>query len=58
MSEQQPKTRKELLVKLEAWVNRFGGDRAFANRITEAPKTIQKLVYSNPGLMKRFGFIE
>jgi hypothetical protein len=45
-----------LYLKLNAWVNKLGGDRAFANRIDEVPKTIRELVYGDPELMERFGF--
>lgn len=48
--------RPEVYLKLESWVNRFGGDRAFSNRINEAPRTVRELVYSDPELMQRFGF--
>ncbi|KKN99057.1 hypothetical protein LCGC14_0143030 [marine sediment metagenome] len=48
--------RPELYRKLNSWVNKFGGDRAFANRINEVPKTIRELVYGDAELMKRFGF--
>lgn len=48
--------RLELYRKLDAWVNKCGGDRAFANRIDEVPRTIRELIYSDPELMKRFGF--
>jgi len=53
-----PKAKKriELYLKLNSWVNRLGGDRAFANNISEVPHTIRKLVYSDPELMERFGF--
>lgn len=48
--------RPEVHQKLTSWVNKCGGDRAFANRIHEAPRTVQELVYSSPELMERFGF--
>lgn len=48
--------RQEVYQKLESWVNKCGGDRAFANRIHEAPRTVRELISSTPGLMKRFGF--
>lgn len=50
------KRRLELYRKLDSWVNRCGGDRAFANRINEVPRTVRELVYSSEKLMKRFGF--
>jgi len=56
MSETIKKTfRPEVYLKLQSWVNRCGGDSAFASRIHEAPKTVQSLVYSTPILMERFG---
>ena len=48
--------RPEVYLKLNSWVNRCGGDRAFANRINESPRTVRELVYSSPELMERFGF--
>lgn len=48
--------RPEVYRKLESWVNRCGGDRAFASRIHEVPRTVRLLVYSTPRLMERFGF--
>jgi len=55
-----PKTNKraELYLKLNSWVNKLGGDRAFANNIAEVPKTVRQLVYSDPELMERFGFAQ
>lgn len=47
--------REELLAKLNALVNKYENDIAFGKRINEAPKTIRRLVFSNPSLMKRFG---
>lgn len=57
MSETVDRTfRPEVYLKLNSWINRCGGDRAFANRINEAPRTVRKLVCSTPKLMERFGF--
>ena len=57
MSEMVDKTfRPEVYLKLDSWVNRCGGDRAFASRIHEMPKTVRELVLSTPKLMERFGF--
>lgn len=53
----QKTLRPELYRKLNSWVNKYGGDRAFANRINEVPRTIREFVYSSPELMKRFGFL-
>ena len=50
-------TKRELHEKLNSWVNKLGGDRAFAARISETPKSVQELVSSSPSLMKRFGFV-
>lgn len=55
-SDFQKTFRPEVYLKLESWVNRCGGDRAFSSRIHEAPRTIRALVYSTPSLMERFGF--
>lgn len=56
MCDQAKRTfRAEVYLKLNSWVNKCGGDRAFANRIDEAPRTVRELVYSSPELMKRFG---
>lgn len=51
------KTRRpEVYMKLEAWVNKLGGDSSFAKRIGEVPRTVRELIESNPELMCRFGF--
>ena len=50
-------TKRELYEKLNSWVNKCGGDRAFAARISEAPKKVQELIYSSASLMERFGFV-
>lgn len=48
--------RPEVYLKLESWVNKCGGDRAFANRIDEVPRTVRELIFATPKLMERFGF--
>ncbi len=49
--------RPELYQKLNSWVNKLGGDSAFADRIHEVPRTVRELVYETPELMKRFGLL-
>lgn len=57
MTQTNAKTfRPEVYEKLNSWVNKCGGDLAFANRIHEVPRTVRELVYATPELMIRFGF--
>lgn len=48
--------RPEVYQKLESWVNKLGGDRVFAKRIYEVPRTVRELIAATPKLMQRFGF--
>lgn len=48
----------KLLEKLNALVNRYGGDVEFVANMDKWPKTIKKFVFGSPKLMARFGLAE
>ncbi|UCG02536.1 MAG: hypothetical protein JSW11_00800 [Candidatus Heimdallarchaeota archaeon] len=43
--------------KLEALVNKYGGDLEIINHLDELPKTIKKFIYGSEKLMIRFGLV-
>ena len=49
------KNRRELLIKMSALINRYGGIDGFVEHQEDWPRTIRRLVYSSEELLIHFG---